>query len=86
MHAHGVGGSSGFKSYAEEDDLLVGILDGEFDRVERRINNAHVAAGALDLEEIAVGAGDAEHVAEGTEDDAGLRGDGQGLVDESRAE
>ena len=53
MNAHGVGGGGGFKADAEEDDLLVGILDGEIDGVERRIDDAHVAAGALDLKEVA---------------------------------
>ncbi len=82
MHAHGVGRGGGFKADAEENHLLVRVLDGEFDGVERRIDDAHVAAAALDLKEVALGAGDAEHVAEGAEDDAGLRGDGQSLVDE----
>ena len=35
VDAHGVGGGGGFKADAEEDDLLVGILDGEIDGVER---------------------------------------------------
>ena len=82
MDAHGVGGGGGFKADAEEHDLLAGILDGEIDGVERRVDNADIAAAALDLEEIAVRAGDAQHVAEGAEDDAGLGGDGEGFVNE----
>ena len=82
VHAHGVGRGGGFKADAEENHLLVGILDGEFNGVQRRIDDAHVAAAALDLEEVALGAGNAQHVAEGAEDDAGLRGDGQRLVDQ----
>jgi hypothetical protein len=53
VHAHGVGRRGGFKADAEEDHLLVRILDGEFDGVQRRIDDAHVAAAALDLEQVA---------------------------------
>ena len=82
MHAHGVCRGGGFKADAEEYDLFAGVLDGEIDGVERRIDDAHIAAAALYLEQIAVSAGNAQHVAKRTEDDAGLRGNGQGLVDE----
>ena len=81
VHAHGVGWGGGFKADAEENHLLVGILDGEFNGIERRIHDAHVAAAALHLEEVALGSGDAEHIAKRAEHDAGLRGDGQRLVD-----
>jgi len=47
MDAHGVGGSGGLESYAEEDYLFVGMLQGQIDGVERRIDDADVAARAL---------------------------------------
>ena len=43
VHAHGVGWSGGFKTHTEEDDLLVWILDGQFHRIERRIDHANIA-------------------------------------------
>ena len=82
MHAHGVGRRSSLKAHAEEHNLLFGILDREFDSIERRVDHAYVAAAALDLEEIALGPRNAQHVAEGAEDDAGLGGDGERLVNE----
>ncbi len=82
VNAHGVGGSRGFKPHAEEDDLLVWILDGQFHRIEGRIDHANVAAAALYLKQIAVSAGHAKHVAKRAEDDAGLRGNRQSLVNQ----
>ncbi len=47
VHAHGIGRRGGFKSDSEEDDLLVRILDGQFHRIERRVDHANVATARL---------------------------------------
>ena len=65
----------------EEDDAPVGQLRGERERVERRVDHAHVRAAGLRLEQRAAAARDAHHVAEGRERDAGLLGEGDRVVD-----
>ena len=47
MNAHGIGRSRGLKAHAEEDHLLVGVLDGEVDGIERRVDDADVGAAGL---------------------------------------
>src|ERR1700739_2691900 len=83
MNAHGVCGSCSFKSHAKENDLLIRISNGQLNSVEGRIHDANVATAAFDLEQIAVGTGHAQHVAEGAEDDAGLRGNRESLIDQA---
>ena len=78
---HGVGRGRGLKADGEEDDLAVRIGRRQVDGVERRIDDADVAALRFELQQIAVRAGHAQHVAEGAEDDAGPGGDGMGPVD-----
>ena len=53
----------------EEHDLLVGVLDRDAQRVERRVHEADVGAARLRLEQAAPAAGHPHHVAEGGEDD-----------------
>ena len=65
----------------EEHDLAVGVLDGDAQRVERRVDEADVGAARLGLEQVAVAAGHAHHVAEGREDHARRLGHGDGVVD-----
>ena len=78
---HGIGGGGGFEADGEEDDLFVGIGAGDLEAVQRRVDDAHVAAVGLDGEEVAIGAGHAQHVAKGAEDDVGAARDGVRLVD-----
>src|SRR6478672_393409 len=66
---------------AEEDDLPVGVLPCELQRVERGVHDPDVAAGALDAEEVLLAAGDPQHVAEGAEDHLWTRRDLERLVD-----
>ena len=79
-----VSGRGGLEADREEDDLAIGVALGERQRVERRVDDAHVAAARLDREQIPVSARDAQHVAEGTEDHLGPGGDGEPLVDDAR--
>ena len=65
----------------EEDDLAVGVLLGDAQRVERRVDHPHVGALRLGVHERAVGAGHPQHVAEAGEDHAGLVGDRDAVVD-----
>ncbi len=84
VNAHGVSRGRGFKPYTKEDNLFVRILDGQFHRVERRVDHANVAALAFDLKQIAVSTGDAEHVSKRAEDDPWLRGNRKSLIDEAK--
>ena len=79
---HRVGRRGGLEADAEEDHLLVGVVPREVERVERRVDDAHVAAGALDPEQVLLAAGHAQHVAERAEDHVGPRRDLQRLVDD----
>jgi hypothetical protein len=51
------------------------MLLGDLQRVERRIDHAHVRAGGLGAEQMRLRSGDAHHVAESSEDHARLQGD-----------
>ena len=79
---HGVGGCSGFEADSKEDDLLLGIGPGQFQRVQRRINDADVGAFRLRIEQALRRSGHAQHVSEGAEDNVGSHRDGDGFVDQ----
>ena len=49
---HRVGRRGGLEADAEEHHLPVGVLPGQLQRVERRVDDAHVAALALDPEQV----------------------------------
>ena len=78
---HGVGRRGGLEADGEEDDLAVGIAARDRERVERRIDDADVAAARLGGEQVGFAAGHAQHVAEGAEDHLGPAGDLDRLVD-----
>ena len=80
-HGHGIGRRGRLEADGEEDDLPIRIGRGQVHGIERRIDDAHVAALRFELQQIAVRAGHAQHVAEGAEDDVGPGGDGVGPVD-----
>ena len=63
-HRHRVRRRRRLEADREEDDLLIGILDRELERVERRVDDAHVPAARAHLEEIALAPRHAQHVAE----------------------
>ena len=65
----------------EEDHLAIRIGAGDGERVERRIDDPHVAAVGLGGQQVAVAPRHAQHVAERTEDRARLAGDLDRLVD-----
>ena len=74
-------GRGGLEADREEHDLAVGVLLGDPQRVERRVDHPHVGARRLGLEQRPVRARDAHHVAEAGEDDAGLVRDRDPVVD-----
>ena len=82
INGHRRRGRGGFKTDAEENDFPRRILLGDFHRVERRINDAHVAAAGLDRKQIRRAARHAQHVAERSENHVGPRGDFQRLVNQ----
>ena len=49
---HRRGRRGGFEADGEEHDVLVGIVDGDLERVERRVDEAHVGAARLGLERL----------------------------------
>jgi hypothetical protein len=61
---HGVGGRGGFETDGKEYNLALGIRLRQFQRVERRIDNAHVGAFGLGIEQTLRRTGHAQHVAE----------------------
>ncbi len=82
VHCHGVGRCRRLEADREEHDLALGALARESERVERRVDDAHVPAARLHLEQVVARAGHAQHVAEGAERDVGSRGDRDRAVDE----
>ena len=74
------GRRGGFKSDGEEHHVLFGIVLGQFQRVGGRVDDADVHAARFVLQRTAVRAGNSHHVAERGEDDIGLRGDGESVV------
>ncbi len=68
---HGVGGRRGFKADRKKDHLAAGVRAREFKGFCRRINNTHVSALSLHVEEIGMGTGDAKQVAVGNEGHVG---------------
>jgi hypothetical protein len=81
VHGHGVGRRRGLEADGEEDDLPVRVLLRELHGVQRRVDDAHVAAVRLHGQQVGVAARHAQHVAERREDDVGRRCDGDGAVD-----
>ena len=79
---HCVGWGGGLKADAEKDDLAGGVGLGQPDGVEGGIDDADIGPFAFDPEEIFGAAGHAQHIAERTEENAGLGGDGEGLVED----
>ena len=56
------------------------VVRRELERVERRVDEAHICSTRLRLEQVPVAAGHAHHVAERREDDAGRLRDRDGIV------
>ena len=65
----------------EEHHLAVRVLAGDPQRVERRVDHAHVRALRLRLEQRPVPSGDAHHVAEAREDHLGVPRNRDPIVD-----
>ena len=82
VDGHGVRRGRRLEADREEDDLAVGVLPGEAHRVERRVDDPHVAAARLDLQQVVARAGHAQHVAEGAEGHVGTRGDRDRAIDQ----
>ena len=74
---HGDGGCwrRGLEAHGEEDDLALGLLLGDAQRVAGRVDDGHVRAVAAHLLQAAEAAGHAQHVAVG--DDGHVRTGGQ---------
>src|SRR5664280_2855884 len=80
-YQHGVRGRGGLGTDGEEDDLLIGIGARNLQAIQRRVNNANVAALRLDGKQVAVRSRHAQHVAERTEDHVGPPSNGVRFVD-----
>ena len=76
-----VAGAVVSKPIAKKTTSRSGFAARELERVERRVDHAHVGAAGLRLEQRAAAAGDAHHVAEGREDHLGPLGEGDRVVD-----
>ena len=70
------------KPMAKKTTFLSGMLARQLQRIERRIDHAHVAALRLHAQQVLRAAGHAQHVAVGDEDDVGSRCQGNRLVDD----
>ena len=70
------------KPTAKNTTSRSGVLPRDLDGIERRIDDAHVAAASLHRQQVGVAAGHAQHVAEGAERHAGTRGDLDRLLDQ----
>ncbi len=79
---HGVGRCRGLEAHREEHHLPAGVLLGDLQAVQGRVDDPHVPTPALHAEEVRGRARDPQHVAEGAEDHLRTLGDGHGLVDE----
>ena len=78
---HRIRRGRGLETDAEEHDLFVGVLVRERNCIERRIDDAHIAATGLHREQIVAAARHAQHVAEGGEDHVRASGDRERAVD-----
>ena len=74
------GGRGGFEADAKEDDFLGGVFFGELEGIEGRVDEADVGTPRAGLHEGFGGAGHTHHVAEAGENDVGLLGEPQGVV------
>ncbi|OPZ83305.1 MAG: hypothetical protein BWY76_02334 [bacterium ADurb.Bin429] len=81
-HRQRVGGGGRFKAHREEDHLAIGMLPREGKGIQRRVDDAHVAAVGFHREEVFRRARHAQHVAVGAEDDLRARGDFHRFVNE----
>ncbi len=64
----------GLEPDREENDLAVGVVDGDLERVERGVHESHVGAAGVGLDQVSLRPRHPHHVAERREDDAGLLG------------
>jgi hypothetical protein len=74
------GGRGGLEPDREEDDLLVRVLLGNPEGIERRVDHAHVGAVGLCVEQRTVRARDPQHVPEAREDHVLLMGKRDAIV------
>ena len=81
VHGHRVGRGGGLEPDAEEDDLPVGVLLSQPDRVERRVDDAHVAALAFTRNRSCSLPGTRSMSPNEQKITSGTRGDRQRLVD-----
>ena len=61
--------------------MAIGVVDGDLERVERRVHEPHVGAAGVGLDQISLRPRHSHHVAECGEDDAGLLGQPHRVVD-----
>jgi hypothetical protein len=71
----------GLEAEAEEDDLALRMAAGEGERIERRVDDAHIRPLGLGLHQALPRARDAHGVAEGGEEDLGPLGERHAVVD-----
>ena len=79
---HGIGWGRGFKSHGKEHNLPLRIRAGKFQRIERRIHDAHIGAFGLGVEQALRRSGHAQHVAERTENHFRAVRNGHRFVDQ----
>mmetsp|Transcript_18256 Transcript_18256/g.43898 ORF Transcript_18256/g.43898 Transcript_18256/m.43898 type:complete len:229 (-) Transcript_18256:65-751(-) len=79
-HRHRGGGHGRLEAEREEHHVAARVRRRDFERVQRRINHAHISAVGARLQQRALGAGHAHRVAKGREDDTGLIRDRHAVV------
>src|ERR1017187_9089806 len=78
---HRIGRGGGLEANGKEDDLFGRVCTRNLQAVQRRVNDAHIAAFGLDREQVTVRSGHAQHVAKRAEDYIRPPRNGMGLVD-----
>ena len=82
QHRDRRGRGGGFEANGQEHHLLLGVFTGQGQGLQRRGDQAHMRAEGLGLAQAQpVGGGHAQHVAIAADRDAGLPGQGNGLID-----
>ena len=71
----------GLEADCEKDHLALRVVDRDPQGVQRRVHEPDVGALGLGLQQVALAARHPHHVAERGEDDPGLLGHGDGIVD-----
>ena len=80
MNGAGRGGGGRFKANTKKDDRFMVITFGNSQGIQNGIDHSDVSAGGLNLVKAGVTSGHLHHVTEGSQDNLGVLGEGDSLI------